>query len=100
MGRDSVRLKIFFVIERFTHGTVAADNLLPFRSSPPFEQALALTPDSVHQLRVLDAWGECAEALGQYREAVHAIEQALTLGGSEVTRHLSAARLLRGGSHR
>jgi tetratricopeptide (TPR) repeat protein len=44
---------------------------------------------------VLDAWGECAEALGQYREAVHAIEQALTLGGSEVTRHLSAARLLR-----
>lgn len=68
--------------------------------SPRFERALELASELPHRLRVLDAWCDAAESLGQIREAVHAVEQSLVLAGSDVGRHLTAARLLRlGGSH-
>lgn len=68
--------------------------------SPRFERALELATERPHQLRVLDAWCEASESLGQVREAVHAVEQSLVLAGSDVGRHLTAARLLRAaGSH-
>lgn len=64
------------------------------------QSALERSGTTAQRVRVLDAWADVAGGSGWHREALGAVEQALSIGGSAVERHLRAAELLRAaGSH-